>query len=40
MTSGLAKPATSTQTAAWADFDNDGWLDLFVGNEDSAARCS
>jgi len=22
-----------TQTAAWADFDNDGWLDLFVGDE-------
>ncbi len=22
-----------TQTAAWADFDNDGWLDLFVGYE-------
>ena len=22
-----------TQTAAWADFDGDGWLDLFVGNE-------
>ncbi len=22
-----------TQTAAWADFDNDGWLDLFIGNE-------
>ena len=29
-----------TQTAAWADFDNDGWLDLFVGNESSAARAS
>ena len=22
-----------TQTAAWADFDRDGWIDLFVGNE-------
>jgi hypothetical protein len=22
-----------TQTAAWGDFDNDGWVDLFVGNE-------
>jgi len=24
-----------TQTAAWADFDNDGWLDLFVGHEET-----
>ena len=22
-----------TQTGAWADYDNDGWLDLFIGNE-------
>jgi hypothetical protein len=25
-----------TQTAAWGDFDGDGWLDLFIGNESSA----
>jgi hypothetical protein len=36
--SGLAKPATSTQTAAWADVNNDGLLDLFVGNEDSPSQ--
>ncbi|MED5413831.1 MAG: VCBS repeat-containing protein, partial [Candidatus Latescibacterota bacterium] len=26
-----------THSGAWADFDNDGWLDLFVGNESSPA---
>lgn len=36
--SGLARPATSTQTAAWADVNNDGLLDLFVGNEDRASQ--
>ncbi|MEX2601749.1 MAG: CRTAC1 family protein [Balneolaceae bacterium] len=24
-----------TQTAVWADFNNNGWLDLFIGNESS-----
>jgi len=27
-----------TQTAAWGDYDNDGWLDLFVGNESTSLR--
>ena len=36
--SGLALPVTSTQTAVWVDIDNDGWLDLFVGNEDSPSQ--
>ena len=25
--------AFPTQAAVWADFDNDGWLDVFIGNE-------
>lgn len=30
---GLADPAWPTQTSSWCDFDLDGDLDLFVGNE-------
>jgi hypothetical protein len=36
--SGLAEPATSTQTAVWADIDNDGFVDLIVGNENSSLQ--
>jgi tetratricopeptide (TPR) repeat protein len=35
---GLAEPATRTQTAVWADINNDGLLDLFVGNENGPAQ--
>jgi hypothetical protein len=32
----IGTAATSTQTAAFADIDNDGLLDLFIGNENAA----
>jgi tetratricopeptide (TPR) repeat protein len=35
---GLAKPATRTQAAVWADIDNDGFVDLFVANENSPSQ--
>ena len=36
--SGLARPATASQAAVWADIDNDGFVDLFVGNESAPAQ--
>ncbi len=35
---GLGNAFFPTQTAAWADFNNDGHLDLYVGNEDGPAQ--
>jgi len=34
--SGLGNEATTTQTGVWADINNDGLLDLFVGREDGS----
>jgi tetratricopeptide (TPR) repeat protein len=36
--SGLADVPLTTQTAAWADINNDGLLDLFVGNENGPSK--
>jgi len=36
--SGLGQAVTATQTAAWVDIDNDGYLDLFIGNEHSPSQ--
>jgi len=35
---GLGDSMFPTQTAAWADFNNDGHLDLYVGNEDGPSK--
>src|SRR6204780_2252861 len=36
--SGLGGTPAPTQTAAWADVDNDGYLDLFIGNENAPSQ--
>lgn len=36
--SGLGASITASQSAAWADIDNDGYLDLFVANENAPAQ--
>jgi ASPIC/UnbV protein/PPIC-type peptidyl-prolyl cis-trans isomerase-like protein/VCBS repeat protein len=36
--SGLAASVTATQTAVWADIDNDGFVDLFIGNENGPSQ--
>lgn len=36
--SGMSTHPTSTQTAVWVDINNDGLLDLFVGNENSPSQ--
>src|SRR5262249_22864394 len=35
---GLLSGAHRTHSAAWADFDNDGWLDAFIGHEESPSQ--
>jgi tetratricopeptide (TPR) repeat protein len=36
--SGLGKTVTETNSAVWADIDNDGYLDLFIANEKSSSQ--
>jgi hypothetical protein len=35
---GLALPITGSQTSVWTDIDNDGRVDLFVGNENAPSQ--
>ena len=36
--SGLLSGDYRTHSAAWADYDNDGWLDVFIGHEESPSQ--
>ncbi len=35
---GLADKLFATQAGVWTDIDNDGWVDLFIGNEQGPAQ--
>jgi hypothetical protein len=35
---GLLDVPHRTHSAAWADYDNDGWLDIFVGHEETPSK--
>jgi hypothetical protein len=35
---GIMDGTRSTHSVAWADFDNDGWVDLYIGHEISASQ--
>jgi FG-GAP-like repeat/ASPIC and UnbV len=35
---GLSSGGHATHSAAWADYDNDGWLDVFVGHEQTPSQ--
>ena len=37
---GLGAVHYPTQTAAWADFDNDGFVDIYIGNESTYSQIS
>ena len=37
---GLGEVHYPTQTAAWADYDNDGYVDVYIGNESTFAQIS
>ena len=39
LTAGLAGESANSKTASWGDFDQDGWLDLYVANWSCYPKC-